>query len=165
MHTPLQSITDIVLLGFSLILLPGMSIPCHTIIYFFVKNFFSNVYILVDAIFKCSYSSFGWDIGHPVSIYVTKIIQNVYRCAQGVWGITLHVYVCTYLFSCFFLMVSCFNLYKLNLTFIQKGCVCQKWLFFSNEINFCWNEISFCYFKLFFRTKLNQNGFNFNQIS
>ena len=51
-----------------------------------------------------------------------------------------------------------------HLTFIVKGCVCQKWLFFSNEINFCCNEISFFYFKLLFRTKVSQNGFNFNQI-
>ena len=35
-----QSITDIVLLGFSLILLPGMFILYYTIIYFFVNNFF-----------------------------------------------------------------------------------------------------------------------------
>ena len=35
-----QSIADIVLLGFSLILLPGMFISYCTIIYFFVKNFF-----------------------------------------------------------------------------------------------------------------------------
>ena len=37
---PVQSITDIVLLGFSLILLPGMFILYYTIIYFFVNNFF-----------------------------------------------------------------------------------------------------------------------------
>ena len=56
-----------------------------------------------------------------------------------------------------------FCLQKFNLTFIQKGCVCQKLLFFSNEINFCCNEISFFYFKLLFPTKVSQNGFNFNQ--
>ena len=37
---PVQSITGIVLLGFSLILLPGMFISYYTIIYFFVNNFF-----------------------------------------------------------------------------------------------------------------------------
>ena len=37
---PVRSITDIVLLGFSLILLPGMFISYYTIIYFFVKNVF-----------------------------------------------------------------------------------------------------------------------------
>ena len=44
---PVQSITDIALLGFSLILLPGMFISYYTIIYFFVKNFF----------FECLYFS------------------------------------------------------------------------------------------------------------
>ena len=57
-----------------------------------------------------------------------------------------------------------FYLKKFNPSFIQKGCVCQKWLFFSNEINFCCHELSFFYFKLFFRTKVSQNAFNFNQI-
>ena len=47
-----------------------------------------------------------------------------------------------------------FCLQKFNLTFIQKGCVCQKLLFFSNEINFCCNEISFFYFKLLYEPKL-----------
>ena len=50
-----QSITEIVLLGFSLILLPGMFISYYTVIYFFVKNFFPNVYISVNTIFECSH--------------------------------------------------------------------------------------------------------------
>ena len=37
---PVQSITDIVLLSFSLKLLPRMFILYYTIIYFFVNNFF-----------------------------------------------------------------------------------------------------------------------------
>ena len=37
---PVQIIAEIVLLGFSLILLPGMFILYYTIIYFFVKIFF-----------------------------------------------------------------------------------------------------------------------------
>ena len=102
-----QSITDIVLLGFSLILLPGMFISYYTIIYFFVKNFFSNVYISVNTIFECSYLSFGWEIGHPLSMYVTRgiegFMQNVYRYVQGESGITLHVYVPTYTISFMFL--------------------------------------------------------------
>ena len=40
---PVQSITDIVLLGCLLILLPGMFISSYTTIHFFKKNFFSNV--------------------------------------------------------------------------------------------------------------------------
>ena len=42
-----QSLIDIVLLGFLLILLPGMFISYYTIIYFFVNNFF----------FECLYFS------------------------------------------------------------------------------------------------------------
>ena len=56
---PVQSITDITLLGFSLILLPGMLVSYYTIIYFFVNFFFSNVYISVSTIFECSYLRFG----------------------------------------------------------------------------------------------------------
>ena len=44
---PIQSITDIVLLGFSLILLSGMFISYYTTIYFFVNNFY----------FECLYFS------------------------------------------------------------------------------------------------------------
>ena len=56
---PVQSITDIVLLSFSLKLLPRMFILYYTIIYFFVKSFFLNVFISVKTIFKYSYLSFG----------------------------------------------------------------------------------------------------------
>ena len=104
----------------------------------------------------------------PWSMYLTRgmegVIQNVYRCVQGDKGITSHVYVRTYTisFHIFCLMVSCFIYRNLTLPSFKKG---QKWLFFSNEINFCCNEIIFFfYFKLFFRTKISQNAFNFNQI-
>ena len=77
-------------------------------------------------------------------------------------------FMCTYaLTPSLFMFLSyglLFYLREFNLPFIQKGCVCQKWLFFSNEINLCSNEISFFYFKLIFRTKISQNAFNFNQI-
>ena len=57
---PVQSIIKTELLGFSLILLPGIFISYYTIIYFFVnKFFFLNVYISVNTIFECSYLSFG----------------------------------------------------------------------------------------------------------
>ena len=42
---PVQSITDIVLLGFSLILLRWMFISSYTTIYFFVNNFFFRKFI------------------------------------------------------------------------------------------------------------------------
>ena len=50
-----QSITDIVLLGFSLILLPRNVYFILHYHFFFVKNFFPNVYISVNTIFECSY--------------------------------------------------------------------------------------------------------------
>ena len=56
---PVQSITDIVLLSFSLKLLPRMFILYYTIIYFFVNNFFLNVFISVKTIFEYFYLSFG----------------------------------------------------------------------------------------------------------
>ena len=42
---PVESIIGIALLGFSLILLPGMFIFYYTIIYFFVNNFFFRMFI------------------------------------------------------------------------------------------------------------------------
>ena len=93
---PVQSITNIVLLGFWLMLLSEMFILSYTIIYFFVNNFFLNVYISVNTIFECSYLSFGWELGYPLDIYVTRghpkgVIQIVYRCVQGERGITLQL--------------------------------------------------------------------------
>ena len=55
---PVQSITDIILLGFT-ITAPGMFISYYIIIYFYVKNFFSDVYISVNTIFECFNLSFG----------------------------------------------------------------------------------------------------------
>ena len=42
---PVQSITESVILGFLLILLPGMFISYYTMIYFFEKNFFFRMFI------------------------------------------------------------------------------------------------------------------------
>ena len=67
-----QSITDIILLDFWLILLPWMFISSCTTIYFFAKNFFFlNIYISVNTIFRCSYLLFGWEIGHLLSTNAT----------------------------------------------------------------------------------------------
>ena len=105
---PIQSITDIVLLGFWLILFSWMFISSCTTIYFFVNIFFSNVYISVNTIFECSYLFYVWELGHPLSTWATGgmegVIQNLYRCVQGKRGITPHVYVCTYTISfCFYI--------------------------------------------------------------
>ena len=70
--TLVQSITDIVLLDFWLMLLSWMFTSCYTTIYFFVKKFIcSNVYISVNTIFECLYVFFGWEGGHQLSTYPT----------------------------------------------------------------------------------------------
>ena len=67
-----QSITNIVLLDFWLILLSWMFISSYTTIYFFVKKFiFSNIYISVNTIFECLYMFFGWERVHQISAYTT----------------------------------------------------------------------------------------------
>ena len=80
--------------------------------------------------------------------------------------VTSHVYVCTYTYLLTHLHISfhvlaaflsysiLFYLQKFNLSFIQKGWVRQKGLFFSNKINFCCHGMSFFYLKLYFRSKL-----------
>ena len=127
--SPVQSITDIVLLGFWLILLPGMFISSYTSIYFFVKNFFFffNVYISLNTIFECYYLYFGWEIGHPLSMYVTRGMEGDHpKCAQvRKWGDGYHASCIRkhlhYLFSCFCLMVSCFICRNLTLPSFKKG--------------------------------------------
>ena len=55
-----QSMTDIVLLGFWLILLHWMFFSSYTTVSFFVYNIYLIVYISVNTIFECSYLFFGW---------------------------------------------------------------------------------------------------------
>ena len=67
-----QSITDIVLLDFLLMLLSWIFISSYTTIYFFVKKIiFSNVYISVYTIFECLYMFFGWERCDQLSTYAT----------------------------------------------------------------------------------------------
>ena len=67
-----------------------MFISSYTIIYIFVKNFFSNVYISVNTIFELSYLFFGSEIDHPLSTYAAGgmdgFIQNVHRYVLGEGG-------------------------------------------------------------------------------
>ena len=107
-------------MGFSLILLPGVFISHYTIIYFFVNNCFLNVYISVNMIFECSYLSFGWEIGHPFSMYVTRGMERghpkgVERYHASCIRSHLH-----YLVSCFCHMVSCFIYRNLHLHHIVQ---------------------------------------------
>ena len=82
-----QSITDIALLDFWLMLLSWMFFSSYTSIYFLVKTFiFPNVYISVNAIFECLYMFLGWERGHLLGMYTTAggwgVIQNVYSSVQ-----------------------------------------------------------------------------------
>ena len=111
---PVQSITDIVLLGFWLILLPWMLVLSHTTIYFLINIFFRNVYINVNTTFEYSHSFFGWEIGHPLNRYATEEMERGHqKCVQVRTGgegyhalfVRTHLH---YLFSCFCLTVSGF---------------------------------------------------------
>ena len=124
---PVQSINDIVLLGFWLILLPVMFHSSYTTIYFFVKIFFSNVYISVNTILECSCLYFCSDIGYPLSVHVTRgMVGGHPKCVQvRTWGDGYHASCVRtplhYLFSCFCHMVSCFICRNLTLPSFKKG--------------------------------------------
>ena len=67
---PVQSITDILLWNFWWILLPWVFISSYASTYFFVKNFFSIIYISLNTIFESSSLGslvFHWKISHPLS--------------------------------------------------------------------------------------------------
>ena len=94
-----QSITDILLLDFWLILLPWIFISSYTTICFFVKNFF----------FECLYFTeydilmflFVFWLRNSPSTHVCKgVIQSVYMCVQeeegGTMGWKIGHKICTY---------------------------------------------------------------------
>ena len=93
---PVQSITDIVLFDFWLMLLCLMFTSSYTTIYFFVKKFiFSNVYISVNTIFECLYMLFWLRKGslikyvrnwQPVEVGwgCRAVMQHVQCCIHGV---------------------------------------------------------------------------------
>ena len=166
-----QRITDVLLLGFSLILLPGMFISYYTIIYFFVNNFFFECLYFSEydiQIFECSYLSFGWEIDHSLSMYVnkamegsSKIFTDAYRgrgvlCFMCIYALvlSLHVFVLWCRFICKNLTLSSFK----KGVFVRNGYV-SPMILISVTI-----KQGFFNFKLLFWTKVCQNGFNFNQI-
>ena len=85
---PVQSITDIALLDFWLMLPYWTFISSYTTIYFFVKKFiFSNVYISVNTIFECLCMFFwlrqGRSIKYVRNWWRDEFIQNACSCVQG----------------------------------------------------------------------------------
>ena len=83
---PVQIITHVVLMLFS-----WTFVSSYITIYFFVINFFSNVYISVNTAFECSYLLFfSWEIAKSLSMCAIGvewkwrgIFQNAYKCVQG----------------------------------------------------------------------------------
>ena len=65
---------------------------------FFVKIFFLNIYISVNIIFKCTYLSFGWEIGHPCNhpkcVHVLTGGEGYHAsCDVRTYTIPFHVFV------------------------------------------------------------------------
>ena len=117
---PVQSIADIVLLAFLLIMFPGMFISSYTSLFCFRKEFcFSNVYISVNTIFECSYLPFGWETGHPLGMCVTRGMERSKMCIAAYRDRGGSRLLCTYaLAPSFFMFLSygvLFYLYKFNL--------------------------------------------------
>ena len=106
----------------------------NTIIYFFVNNFFPNVYISVNTIFECTYLSFGWEIGHPLSIYVARGMERGHpKRREGCHASCVRTHL-HYLFSCFCNMVSFFICRNLVLRHIvQYICAILFTRFFWNK--------------------------------
>ena len=115
-----------------------MFISSYTTIYFLVKKIiFSNVFISVNTIFKYV---FGRERGHQLSTHVTggevgEVIQNGYNCIQGRGR-----------------HASCARTHTLTLSLFMCLAVFSSFQAFI------------LYFKLFLRTKVSKNAFNFNQI-
>ena len=101
----------------------------------FRKDFFSSVCISVNMIFECSYLSFGWKRGHPLSMYVTGGMEGAHpKCLQKRAGEEEYHASCVrthlhYLFSCFYLMVSCFIFGNLTLPSFKKVCLSEMVIF------------------------------------
>ena len=132
---------------------------------FFRKVFFSNVHTSVNTIFECYSLFFGWEVGYSLSTYATGGMKGSSRMYAGVyrWREVSRL-MCTFalILSFHTFVLWCLAFFCRNLiTFIQIGFVCQKWLFFSTEIKFVMKYVFFC-FKMFFRTKISQNTFNFD---
>ena len=73
---PAQSITDIALLRFWLILLPWMFISSYFTIYFFVKDFFFRMFIFQWIRYSDVLICFWLRKGHPLSTYATGEMER-----------------------------------------------------------------------------------------
>ena len=106
---PAQSITDIVLFDFWLMLFSWKFTSSYTTIYFFVKAFiYLNVYISVNTIFECLYMFFGWERGHQLNIWTqlvgkSKTHTAAYkgkRCLASCLRTSLFIFLAEFLSYC-----------------------------------------------------------------
>ena len=106
-HT--QSITDIALLDFLLMLLSSMFISSYiTIFFFFFCNWiylFECLNISVNTIFKCICMFFGWERGHQLRMYATGgAIRGLSKCVQLYRGKGSHVFISFHVFGSIFVL-------------------------------------------------------------
>ena len=144
----MQSITNIVLLDFSLVLFSWMFISFYATI--------SNVYISLNAIFECLNMFFGWKRGHQLST-TTQLVggwggsSKMSTAAYTGGDFTSHVFMFLATFLSYIIM---FYLLKFNLTLFKKD-VFFKNCYFLHRDQFLssWNKLF--YLKLFLRSKVN----------
>ena len=140
---PVQSITDIVLLDFWLILLAWMFISSYNNIYFFVKKFiFPNVYISLSTIFEYLYMFFGWERGHQLSTYATvggwgsfQMQTTAYR-GKGCHAscVRKHVHSLFMFWQHFCLIVPCNICRNLTLSLFKKDVFVKSGCFFPTNL-------------------------------
>ena len=125
---PVQNLADMLLLGFWLILPFRIFISSYTTIYFFAKNFFSNIYISVNTICESSNVFLLRNaVGHSLSMYGTRGMERGHsKCAQvhtvrEASRLTTSRTHLHFFFSCFCPMVSCFICRNLTLSSFSKG--------------------------------------------
>ena len=100
--------------------------------------------------------------GHPLSTYGTRGEGWSKMRTAACRGRSVSQIICTHALALYLFMFleAClphavlYYLQKFNFMLIHMRCVCQKWLFFSNEMSVCHHEISF--FNSFLQTKFSQ---------
>ena len=125
-----------------------MFMSYHTIIYFFIKDFFFKCLYFTEYDIKCCCLSFGWKIDHPLSLYVTRGMEGVIQMFTDAYrwkGVSR--FMCTYALS-----LSLFMFLSSHSKRERVGL--SEMVIFSNEINVCCNEISFFTLNCFSETKL-----------
>ena len=89
----------------------------------------------MNTIFECPYLSFGREVDHRLSMYVTRGMEGGHpKCVRGRTGGQGYNASCVrehlrYLFSCFCLMVSCFICKNLTLPSFKKGVLVRNGYF------------------------------------